>query len=117
MKFILEPCVVDTVMRKLIFGFTFILLLLANSCQKCYDCKQYCAYCVSNANTGIVVKICADKDVAHAKVDSFYSAYNNSGYSCTLLNNEKKVCDQSNKINGAVDYYKLQDYYCNPWTE
>lgn len=91
------------------------LLLLASSCQKCFDCQQYCAYCVQAGNTGVVAKICADKDVARSKIDSFYFAYKASGYDCNLLNNEKKVCDSKNKINDATDYYKLQDYFCNPW--
>lgn len=104
-------------MKKLIPAILFTLLLFANGCQKCYDCKQYCAYCLPNNGSGVVVKLCADKDAVKSRVDSLYFAYNNAGYNCSLLNNEKKVCDSGNKISEAVDYYKLQNYFCNPWAE
>lgn len=104
-------------MKRYISAVALSLLLFANSCQKCFDCKQYCGYCIANNNNGVVLKICADKDVARTKVDSLYFAFKSAGYECNLLNNEKKVCDQNNKINDALDYYKLQNYYCTPWAE
>ena len=101
-------------MKKLLVAFAVPVLLIASSCQKCYQCNQYCAYCVSSTNPGIVYKSCAASDAYHVKVDSIKIAFQNSGYSCSLLNNDKKVCDGKNKINDAVNYYILEDYYCYP---
>ena len=90
----------------------FGALLFASSCNKCYECKQYCAYCESS--TGVRYKVCGTKDVNHAQVDSTYLALIAIGYTCTILNDDRNVCDNSNKINDAVNYYYKQDYYCNP---
>lgn len=101
-------------MKKVSFSFIAFVLLLASSCQKCYQCTQYCAYCKSAANTGIVYKFCAENDVNHLRIDSFKTAFQDSGFSCSLLNNDKRVCDRSDKINDALNYYLLEDYYCYP---
>ena len=100
-------------MKKLAYAFVSAFIFLA-SCQKCYECKQYCSYCVPPGNTGVAYKVCATKDVTHAQIDSVYSAMQSSGYTCSKLINDKRVCDGSNKLNDAVDYYERQDYYCFP---
>ena len=92
----------------LLFGF----FLLASSCHKCYECKQYCAYCKSVADSGVVYKFCSANDVPHANVDSIKNAYQANGFNCSLLKDDKKVCDRPAKINDAVNYYMLEDYYC-----
>ena len=102
------------IMKNTLLAVTFFLLVFASSCHKCYECKQYCAYCVSTIDSGFSYKICASNDVNHFKVDSLKNAYQSNGYNCSFLEKDKRVCDNANKLNEAVDYYQLQDYYCNP---
>jgi hypothetical protein len=90
------------------------IVVFGTSCHKCYECKQYCAYCQQVNNTGVVYKICASKDVTHGKIDSIYFAMKSNGYDCSLLDDEKRVCDRPAKLDDAVDYYQLQEYYCYP---
>ena len=113
LKIFFEPCVSSVMKNKILLLVSF-LLLLASSCQKCYQCNQYCAYCTPVGNTGVAYKFCATKDVTHTHVDSIYMALQNNGYDCSRLKNEKRVCDYKSKLDGAVDYYLLQDYYCYP---
>ena len=98
-------------MKKIFFYSAFALLFSASACQKCYECKQYCAYC--ETSTGVRTKICATKDVNHFQIDSTLNALKGLGYTCNLLNTDKSVCDRSDKINDATNYYAKQDYYCN----
>ena len=99
-------------MKKSLLFLALPLVLFVSSCQKCYQCKQYCARCTPQSNTGVVVKFCATKDVSKSNVDSAYYALKSSGYDCVYLENNKRVCDYKNKLNDAVDYYRFQDYYC-----
>ncbi|MES2620148.1 MAG: hypothetical protein V4615_04780 [Bacteroidota bacterium] len=101
-------------MKKKISYLVFAALLFASSCQKCYQCKQYCAYCIPTGNNGVNYKFCSSKDVTHTTIDSIYVAIQSNGYDCSKLNNTKRVCDSKNKLNDALDYYLLQDYYCYP---
>jgi hypothetical protein len=98
-------------MKYPLFFFALIALVFASSCNKCYECKQYCAYC--EANNGVRYKVCATKDVNHFSVDSTLAALKGAGYTCNLLNDDRNVCDQSSKINDALNYYYKEDYYCN----
>jgi hypothetical protein len=100
-------------MSKALVSITFALLAFASSCHKCEQCKQYCAYC-KHSGTQLVQKTCSSSDVTHAQVDSFKNVYEAGGYDCSLLREDKKVCDQPSKLNDAVNYYVLQDYYCYP---
>ncbi|MBK8659825.1 MAG: hypothetical protein IPN22_13370 [Bacteroidetes bacterium] len=90
------------------------ILTLASSCSKCYDCEQYCAYCVADNNTGISYKFCSTRDNTRAQVDSFYYSFPDSTFTCVKLQDERKVCDGKNGIDDAISYYLKQDYYCNP---
>lgn len=87
------------------------VLVFASSCNKCYECTQYCAYC--ETPSGVRIKTCATKGVNNYKIDSVFTAYRSAGYTCNMLQNNKNVCDQPSKINDAVNYYYKQDYYCN----
>ena len=109
-KLFFESCVCLN-MKYTILVFCFSLLVFASSCNKCYECKQYCAYC--ELSTGVRVKVCATKDVNHAQIDSSINSYRNAGYTCALLNDDRNVCDNASKINDATNYYYKQDYYCN----
>src|SRR5438552_615907 len=91
----------------IIYLFSFIIIELS-SCQKCQDCTQYCAYCQSS--NGVIYKFCATGYTTQGQVDSLYTAFRANGNTCSLLNNDKHVCDR--QINSAVDYYLKQDYYC-----
>ncbi len=86
-------------------------LFFASSCNKCYECAQYCAYC--ETTTGVRIKVCSTKGVNQYQVDSTYNALVTAGYRCNKLTDDRKVCDPANKINDAVNYYYKQDYYCN----
>ena len=99
-------------MNKLLILLCSSLMFLA-SCHKCYTCSQYCAVCL-NGNNGVTYKLCANKDVSHGRVDSLANAFVSSGYTCKILDNDKNVCDRQDKINDAVNYYLLEDYYCYP---
>lgn len=92
------------------------ILLTASSCKKvCYDCNQYCSYCVLKSNPDVAQKFCANKFSAQVKVDSIYHAFlMDTSYECNLLKNEKIVCDNKNASDEAISYYLKQDYYCNP---
>ena len=101
-------------MRNKILGcFTFLLVTIS-SCQKCYECKQYCAYCKSISNPGLVIKVCSNNDINYTKVDSFRNAYQSNGFTCSLLQDDKNVCDGKTKINDAINYYILENYFCYP---
>lgn len=102
----------SSTMKKLLAALLPCLLLFINSCQKCYTCKQYCAYC--ETVTGVRMKYFATKDVNRAQVDSVFQAWKAAGYTCTLLNESRNVCDNPNKINEATNYFYKQDYYCYP---
>lgn len=91
------------------------ILLFATSCHKCYTCNQHCVYC--ETTTGLRHKVCATKYANHYQVDSVLNAYRSAGYTCSTLNDEKNVCDNSNKLNDAVNYYTKQDFYCYPKEE
>ena len=99
-------------MKYSLFVFSFLVLVFASSCNKCYECKQYCAYC--EASNGVRYKVCSTKGVNQFSVDSTLNAFRSAGYTCNLLQDDRNVCDQSSKINDAVNYYYKQDYYCNP---
>lgn len=101
-------------MKRLFLYTALVLLLSASACQKCQECKQYCAYCQPAGNNGILTKICASKDVTHYTVDSLMQAYQAAGYTCNLTDKYKSVCDNPGKLNDAVNYYLLEDYYCYP---
>lgn len=94
--------------------FLLSVIFFAPSCQKCYQCTQYCSYCQDSTGTGVRYKICATKSADKYSVDSILTAYRIRGYTCTLLNADKNVCDQPSKLNDALNYYYLEDYYCNP---
>ncbi|HLP20884.1 MAG TPA: hypothetical protein VK174_11315 [Chitinophagales bacterium] len=94
----------------LLFGLS--LLLLASSCHKCYNCEQYCVYCEKTAT--LRFKMCATKDLTKYQADSIIGVFRGNGYTCSKLTDERDVCDGSNKLNDAVNYYTKQDYYCNP---
>ena len=86
-----------------------------SSCKRsCYQCTQYCAYCVEKRDTSVAFKVCADKLSGDIKVDSFMRTLEDTNHICNLLSNQTDVCDGKNAINDAVSYYKKQDYYCNP---
>lgn len=94
-----------------VFLLLTLVMVFAQSCNKCYECNQYCAYC--EAANGVRLKACSTKSVNQYQVDSTLAAFRAAGYNCTLLNEFKNVCDQPSKINSAVNYYYNQDYYCN----
>jgi hypothetical protein len=101
-------------MKKTFFCAALAILLCASACQKCQECKQYCAYCQPAGNNGILLKICANKDVTHSTVDSMMQVYQSVGYTCNMADKYKRVCDSKDKLNDAVNYYLLEDYYCYP---
>ena len=101
-------------MKKLLLP--VLILFTAASCKKvCYDCKQYCSYCLLKNNPDVAYKVCANKFSAASKVDSVYFAMNaDTSYQCNKLENDKIVCDSKNASDEAISYYLKQDYYCNP---
>jgi hypothetical protein len=105
---------VRQIMSKFLSSFFLLAIMFVSSCHKCQQCKQYCAYCISAGNNGVVHKICATNSVSYFTIDSIRNVYLTNGYDCNVLRDDKKVCDRPAKINDAVNYYVLEDYYCSP---
>ena len=103
-------------MKSLLSLFLFFLLLgMVGSCKKsCYQCNQYCAYCVNRSDSSIRYKVCTNKFGDHPRIDSIENSFPDSVYICNILNNSVNVCDGPNAINTAVTYYEEEDYFCTP---
>ncbi|HWB63577.1 MAG TPA: hypothetical protein VG603_08725 [Chitinophagales bacterium] len=102
-------------MKRLGLLLIIVSALFMFSCKRvCYQCTQYCAYCVNRADTSVAVKVCANKSTGNSEVNAMMQALHDSGYVCNLLNDQTNVCDGKNSITSAVDYYKKEDYYCSP---
>lgn len=91
---------------------SFSVLLFTTGCHKCQTCEQYCMYC--ETSTGLRHKVCATEYRNQYQVDSIKTAFTLQGYNCSKLTDKRDVCDNSNKVNDAVNYYTKQDYYCYP---
>ena len=96
--------------------FFFVLVLgSATSCKKsCYQCNQYCSYCVNRSDSSIVYKICTNKFGDHLRIDSIEATFPDSLYICNTLNNSTNICDGPNRIDQAITYYEEEDYFCSP---
>lgn len=95
--------------------FIMVWVVLAASCKRvCYDCKQYCSYCVS-AKSGLAYKVCATKTTHKLQVDSLRALYlADSTFTCNLLQDEETFCENKNAADEAEAFYLKQDYYCLP---
>jgi hypothetical protein len=102
-------------MNKYLILFCAMVLLSITACKKvCYQCTQYCAYCVNKNDSAIAYKICANNIQGEGQIDVILTAYQDSGYTCNLLNQQIEICDNKNAINGGVTYYEQENYFCNP---
>ena len=92
--------------------FAALLFVTLPSCQKCFECKQYCATCQPANPNGVTYKFCADKLGGYNTVDSLMLDKKANGYNCKILQDDKRICDAPSKLNDATNYYLLQNYYC-----
>lgn len=100
-------------MKQAIFCTTILIAILSfSACKKCYNCQQYCAYCESKVNTGIVYKVCAEGTNSYNRVDSVRLSFPDSAYNCVKLTDNTDVCDNKNAVDDAYAYYQKQEYFC-----
>lgn len=100
-------------MKRAIFYITIFMLVLATqACKKCYNCQQYCAYCESKKNTGIIYKVCAEGTNSYNRIDSVRLSFPDSAYNCIKLQDNTDVCDNKNAVDDAYAYYQKQEYFC-----
>ena len=91
------------------------VLVLAGACKKvCYQCNQYCAYCVAKSDSSVSYVTCANKTTSEIRVDSILYNYQDSGFVCNLLKNQTEVCDGKNSIKDGITYYQKENYFCTP---
>ncbi len=101
-------------MRKYLFVFCVVVLVAIAGCKKvCYQCTQYCAYCVNTNDSSVAYKVCATNGQGNAHVNAVLTAYQDSGYVCNLLSQQTDICDTKNGIDKAITYFEQENYYCN----
>ena len=100
-------------MKQAILYTTILIAILSfSACKKCFNCQQYCAYCQSKVNTGVIYKVCAEGTNAYGRVDSIRLSFPDSAYNCIKLTDNTDVCDSKSAVDDAYAYYQKQEYFC-----